>query len=432
MDFASRWDDELRSVTTTLCEFETTAGNEETAQGWLRDRLDSWGFDTYEWEADAQRLAGHPSFPDDPDEIETAGRPSVAGVLEFGDPDDGPTLVLNGHVDVVSPGSGWTGDPFEPRWNDGAGRDVPEHEEENHGGETLTALGTVDMKSGLATCVFAARHLEETAPDLSGRLVVESVAGEEEGGIGAAAAAIDNPYPFDRDCAIVAEPTELTPIVAVEGSLMKRLVITGRSAHAATRWRGESVLGHFERIRRAFHALESERSERVTHPLYEEYPIPWPVNFGRVEAGQWGSSVADELEADVRIGVAPGETVAEVEAEFDDRLADVVADDPWLAANPPTFERFSIQFEPAEISPDEPVVKAVQSAMRDVGLEETDPRGATYGADNRHYVEAGIPTVVFGPGTVERAHFPDECIDWQEVLMAGDVLVGAAKTVLSE
>ena len=432
MDFASRWDDELRSVTTTLCEFETTAGNEAPAQYWLRDRLDAWEFETYEWEADARTLAGHPSFPDDPDEIEAADRPNVAGVLEFGDPADGPTLVLNGHMDVVPAGSGWTEDPFDPRWGEVEGdgqRDVPGKDAD---GETLTARGAVDMKSGLATCVFVARHLQEAAEGLSGRLVVESVAGEEEGGIGAAAAAIENPYPFDRDWAIVAEPTELTPIVAVEGSLMKRLELTGRSAHAATRWRGESVLGHFDRIRRAFEALETARGERISHPLYEEYPIPWPVNFGRVEAGRWASSVADELEAEARIGVAPGETVDEVEAEFDERLAEVVAGDPWLEANPPTFERFSIQFEPAEISPDEPVVRAVQSAMRDVGLDRTDPRGATYGADNRHYVEAGIPTVVFGPGTVEQAHFPGERIEWRDVLVAGEVLVGTAKTILSE
>ncbi|MFU8867089.1 ArgE/DapE family deacylase [Natronococcus sp.] len=411
MDFETAWDAELRSFADELCRFETTAGNEAPAQEWLRERLVEWGFETYSWEADAEVLAAHPSFPSDPDEIETAERPSVAGVLEFGDPDAGQTLVLNGHIDVVPAGSGWEGDPFEPRWADGR----------------LTARGAADMKCGLAACAFAARQLEASSPEIDGRIVVESVAGEEEGGIGAAAAALDNPYPFSRDAAIVAEPTDCRPVVATEGSLMKRLRLEGRSAHAATRWRGESVLPAFERIRRALEDLEAERGERVSHPLYEEFPIAWPVCVGRLEAGRWASSVADELVAEIRIGVAPGETVDEVEREFDRRLAEAVAETNVDCE----FERFSIQFEPAEIDPDEPVVRSVQSAMTAQGLEAIDPRAGTYGADSRHYVEAGIPTVLFGPGNIGQAHFPEETIAWEDVLVAGETLAAAAESYLA-
>ena len=413
-DFAT-YDADLRAFVEDLLRFDTTGGNEAPAQAWLADQLESMGFAVYEWTADAEALAAHPSFPDDPAEIEVEGRPSVAGVLEFGDPDAGPTLVLNGHADVVPvTRESWDTDPFEPSWN----------------GDTLTARGAADMKSGLAACIFAAKHVADTVSDLDGRIVVESVVGEEEGGIGAAAAALASPYPFERDAAIVAEPTELTPVVATEGTVMKRLHLTGRSAHAASRWRGESVLPRFEAIRRAFRDLEAERGERVVHPLYEEFPIPWPVCFGVVEAGTWASSVPADLTAEIRIGVAPGETVDEVETEYERRLAEVVADDEWLAAHPPEFERFSIQFEPAEIETDEPVVRALQSAMESAGLS-TDPRGATYGADSRHYVAAGIPTVVFGPGTIDQAHFPNETIHWPEVLTAGEVLADAARRFLS-
>lgn len=414
-DGFAEYDAELRAFVETLLEFDTTNGNELQAQQWLEDQLAELGFETYTWTADATELASHSSFPDDPEEIHVEDRPSVAGVVELGDPDAGPTVVLNGHTDVVPvERESWSSDPFEPTWSD----------------EDLTARGAADMKSGLASCIFAARHLAETATDLDGRVVVECVVGEEEGGIGAAAAALSNPYPFERDAAIVAEPTELTPIIATEGSVMKRLSLVGRSAHAATRWRGESVLPHFEAIRRAFLDLETERAERVTHPLYEEFPVPWPVNVGIVNAGSWASSVPAALTADVRIGVAPGETVDEVEAEFEERLAEVVADREWLAEHPPTFERRSIQFEPGETDADEPIVGAVQDAMRANGLEDTDPRGATYGADSRHYVEVGIPTVIFGPGTIDQAHFPDETIHWPEVLTAGQVIADATESYL--
>lgn len=289
------------------------------------------------------------------------------------------------------------------------------------------------MKSGVTTAVFAGLAAAERAEEagLDGRIVVEGVAGEEEGGIGAAAAAMDNPYPFERDAAVVTEPTELRPVVATEGSVMKRLELTGHSAHAATAWRGESVLPRFEAVRHAFEELERERHESVVHPLYEAYPIRWPVVFGTVRAGNWASTVPESLVAEVRIGVAPGESVAEVEAQFEERLAAVVAADEWLVDHPPTFERFSVQFEPSEIDADEPVVGAVQDAMDAFGCPGTEPEGATYGADARHYIEAGIPTVVFGAGSIDQAHYPDETIRWGDVLTATDVLADAARRYFS-
>ncbi|WP_232703522.1 M20 family metallopeptidase [Halobacterium wangiae] len=410
--------DDLQEFASRLVGFASTTGDEADAAAWFRSRLDELGFETCVWEPDAARLAAHPSFPDDPREIDTEDRPSVGGVLEFGDPDAGPTVVLNGHLDVVPADRAvWSSDPFEPTWN----------------GTELTGRGAADMKSGLTACVFAAKRLAAGGRpdrDLDGRVVVEGVAGEEEGGVGAAAAALDNPYPFERDAAVIAEPTDLTPVVASEGSLMKRLRVTGRSAHAATPWRGESVLPHFEAIEAAFEDLAAEREARVTHPLYESFPTKWPVVCGTVDAGDWASTVPASLTAEWRIGVAPGETVAEVEAEFDAALADVVAEREWLREHPPVFERFSVQFEPSEVDPDEPVVRAVQSAMADNGLDDTEARGVTYGADARHYVDTGIPTVLFGPGSIEQAHFPDETVDFREVEVAVDVLADALRRLL--
>jgi acetylornithine deacetylase len=411
-------EDELRRLVERLLRFDTTGGTEAPAQAFLADWLDEAGFDIYRWTADADRLAAHPSFPDDPAEIPAADRPSVAGVVELGDPDAGRTLVLNGHADVVpADGDGWTGDPFEPRWS--------------ASGTELTARGAVDVKTAVGVCAVAALTVADDPGGVDGRLVVECVAGEEEGGIGAAAAALDSPYPFERDAAVVAEPTDLRPVVATEGCLMKRLELAGRSAHAARRWRGVDVLDAFVRIRERFLALEAERGERITHPLYERFETPWPLTVGVVEAGSWASNVPASLVADCRFGVAPGESVAEAEAEYEAALADVVAADEWLSAHPPSFERFSVQFEPSETDPDERVVRAVQAGMAANGLPETTPLGETYGADNRHYTAAGVPTVVFGPGRIEAAHAPDETLRWADALRAGDVLVDAARRYLA-
>ena len=430
-----------REFADRLCRFRSTAGEEAAVAEWLRDQLAELGFEPYVWDADAELLAGHPSFPDDPAEIPTAGRRSAAGVLALGDADltgddEYPTIVLNGHLDVVPAEAEWeSGDPFEPvrrggpDGSSGSGGPGGPDEEPADAPETLTARGAADMKCGVTACVGAAVDVREAveAGDaaVDCRIVVEGVAGEEDGGYGAATAALDNPYPFERDAVIVAEPTSLRPVVATQGSLMERLRIEGRSAHAATRWRGVDVLPRFERIREAFMQLETERGEEVAHPLYEEFPVAWPVVCGTVEAGSWASTVPADLSAEFRIGVAPGETIDEVEAAFRERLATVVADDPWLREHPPTFERFSVQFEPAEISPDAAIVEAVRAGMADAGLPDAEPEGATYGADSRHYIAAGIPTVVFGPGDIEEAHYPNETIAWDEVESARDAIASA-------
>jgi len=418
----------MRAFAADCCRFASTAGEEAAATDFVEETIDALGFETYAWDADPEALADHPSFPDDLDEADVARRRSVGGVLELGGAsaaragnggaasDDTPTVVLNGHIDVVpAEPAAWLSDPFEPEWGEVDG-------DADGTGETLTARGAADMKSGVAACVGAALDVREAVeanevdlPSDGLRVVVEAVAGEEDGGYGAATAALANPYPFERDAAIVAEPTELRPVVATEGSLMARLELTGRSAHAATRWRGEDVLPRFEAIREAFMDLETERGKSVTHPLYEEFPVPWPVVCGTVEAGSWASTVPATLAAEFRIGVAPGETVDEVEAAFRERLDEVVAEDPWLRERPPTFERFSVQFEPAEVAVDEPIVEAARAGLVDAGLPSPEPTGATYGADSRHYVAAGIPTVLLGPGTVTEAHYPDETIAWGEV-----------------
>src|SRR6056297_1589783 len=414
---------DMRAFAADLCRHRSTAGEEAAAAALVAERLADLGFETYAWDADTTVLADHPSFPDDLDAAAVEGRRSVAGVLELGGAGDGggasdgddadlgpaddpvPTLVLNGHLDVVpAEPTEWSSDPFDPVWRDAGDR----HADGGSGGrETLTARGAADMKSGVAACVGAALDVQEAVADGSVdlppsglRLVVEAVAGEEDGGYGAATAAFANPYPFERDAAIVAEPTELRPVVACEGSLMARLELTGRSAHAATRWGGEDVLPRFEAIREAFMELERERGEAVTHPLYAEFPVPVPVVCGTVEAGSWASTVPAALTAEFRIGVAPGETVDEVEAAFRERLGEVVAEDSWLREHPPAFERFSVQFEPAEVAVDEPIVEAARAGLVDAGLPNPEPTGATYGADSRHYVAAGIPAVLLGPGTV--------------------------------
>lgn len=406
---------QMKRMAESILSFQSYPGAEEPVQQWLLDQLSDRGFQTYEWQPDPDLLRSHRSFPST-DTMELDDRPSVAGVLELGDPSGGPTIVLNGHADVVPADKDeWTSDPFEAQWDDGR----------------VYGRGAADMKCGFIACIFAALSVSERNADLDGRIVVESVVGEEEGGIGAATAAATNPYPFSRDAALIAEPTDFKLIIASEGSAMKRLTLYGQSAHAARRWDGESVLPHFERIRHAFESLEQERAERVTHPLYESHENPWPVNFGTVNAGSWASTVPSKLTSEIRIGVAPSETVREVESEYQQRLDQIVNDSEWLSDQPPEFNRFSVQFEGSEIDRDEPIVRLLQQAASE-RIENPEIDGFTGGTDARHYIDAGIPTVVFGPGSPKQAHQPDEYINWNDVIKSSEIIADTAESYLNE
>jgi len=81
--------------------------------------------------------------------------------------------------------------------------------------------------------------------------------------------------------------------------------------------------------------------------------------------------------------------------------------------------------EPAEIAVDEPIVEAARAGIVEAGLPDAEPTGATYGADSRHYIAAGIPTVLLGPGSITEAHYPDETIAWDEVERGREAIAAA-------
>lgn len=133
------------------------------------------------------------------------------------------------------------------------------------------------------------------------------------------------------------------------------------------------------------------------------------------------------LESEIRIGLAPSETATEVESEYQNCLDDVAAENEWLSSHPPEFERFSVQFEGSEIDQEEPIVQSLEQALRHHDIEPT-LTGFTGGTDARHYIEEGIPAVVFGPGSTNQAHQPDEFIDWEDIVEGSSII---AKTVVA-
>jgi acetylornithine deacetylase len=377
-------------------------GDEGAVQALIAERFRAEGLETTVWEPEVAALAAWAehvtAVPD------YRGRPNVVGRLPGAG--GGRSLILCAHIDTVEVGdrSQWTRDPL--------------------GGEVVAGAlygrGACDMKGGLATNLFALLALRRAGIAPLGDVLLHSVISEEDGGAGALAAVLRGP---GADAAIITEPTGRSIIPAQGGSLMFRITLTGRSAHACVRDEGQSTIESWAVLHRGLLDFETRRNREIDHPMYAAIVNKIPINVGTLRAGSWPSSVPEWLVAEGRAGMVPGETLDGFKAEFLAEVAAIAAADPWLAEHPPVVEWLDGQFAAAGVDVGEPIVQTLAAAHRATTGAEVAVVGATYGADLRHYVLAGgIPCVMYGAGDVRVAHAPDEFIDL-------DDLAGATATV---
>lgn len=362
------------------------------------------------WPLDLAAVTASPSFPG-----MEAPRTEAWGLVgtwtgPAGGDRTGPTLVLNGHVDVVPPGDPrqWTTDPFQPRLAAGA-----------DGRESVYGRGAVDMKAGLVSSLLALRAVRAAGVPLRGQVQLQSVVGEEDGGLGAFATLQRG---YAGDLAVIPEPTSCQIICANGGALTFRLTVRGRATHASLRRSGVSAVDALWPIWRALADLEERRNAHV-HPLMAHLDPAYPLSIGTVRAGDWPSSVPDLLVAEGRLGVALGEDVVAARQELIDAVAQACAADGWLAEHPADVEFFGGQFAPGYTDPDSPLIRLVSAAHGEVAGSPPSVSGAPYGSDLRLFAAAGVPVLHYGPGSAQLAHAPDEHVPVAEIVQTAEVLV---------
>jgi acetylornithine deacetylase len=336
----------------------------------------------------------HPAFVDDgyaPD-----GRVDVLGRWPGTGRGGGRSLVLNGHIDVVPEGdpARWSRSPWSGDVVDGA----------------VHGRGACDMKAGIAAAVGALAAARRVGIRPAGDVLVQSVVGEETGGLGTLAAIV---HSHTADAALILEPTSLDACPVQSGALTFRIAVPGLAAHGATRHDGVSALDKLRVVLDALDRLEAERRAERTAP----------ISVGTVHGGVWPSSVPEEVVVEGRYGVLPGEDVATARRAFEAAVGAAAAADGWLAGHPPAVAWVEGQFESGATPRDDPFVAAVSSAHRAVAGAEPVVRGVPYGSDLRLFTNhAGMPAVLYGPGDARWAHAVDERVPIAEV-------VAAARTV---
>jgi acetylornithine deacetylase len=342
-------------------------------------------------------------YPALSDELGLHERPNVYGWWRSDDAGR-PPLVLNGHVDVVpaDPADGWTVPPFGGLRRDGR----------------VWGRGTSDMKGGIVAALFAVRALRRAGIRPRHDVQIQGVMGEETGGLGTLSAIATEPRPFG---AIVLEPTDCVVAAACGGNLQFRIAVDGIAAHTAVPWCGISAAEKLWVVYQALQDFTDRRNAGIDHPLFRALPMPVPTGIGTFRAGRWHSTLPEHAELAGRVGLLPGESLDTVRAALLEAVAATEQQDPWLGEHPPRLEWIHEGFAAWETQLDDPVVTALDAACV-AATGERRLGAVTYGSDAGHFAQAGVPTVLFGPGVIEDAHRVDESIAEEQLLRATEIL----------
>ncbi|MEV4105763.1 ArgE/DapE family deacylase [Nonomuraea sp. NPDC049649] len=370
----------------------TGTAAESELQHRLSALLTESGMDVDLWRLDLDDLRERDGFPGT-----EAPRTEGYGLVGVMGGDGVPALALQGHVDVVPVGdlAKWEGsDPFAARIT----------------GDVLHGRGACDMKAGLVANLAVARAIHRAGIKLTRPLAVHCVVSEEDGGLGAFATLARG---HTAEAAVITEPTSGQVITANAGALTFRLEIAGRAAHGAARLEGVNAVEVFFPVFEAIRKLEADRNRDVP-AVFAGNPLPYPIEIGTVQAGDWASTVPDLLVAEGRLGVRLDEDPAAARAAFEEAVRSV--EHPWLKENPPAVTWPGGQFASGRLPAGHPLLQEVRQAAADTAGVTLPEAAAPYGSDLRLYAAAGIPTLHYGPGDVRHAHAPREQVPLPEFL----------------
>jgi succinyl-diaminopimelate desuccinylase len=319
---------------------------------------------------------------------------------------DGPTLVLNGHVDTVPVGDIdlWSVDPFAGEIRDGE----------------LIGRGALDMKAGLTAQILCAQAIG-CLPPLPGTLVLHFAAGEESGEPGTTSLLNGG---FGGDFGIVTEPTELRIGTEMRGMCAYRILIVGRSAHVGEPEAGLNPIGGARDLLVALERYDAEVQTRVVHPRLP----PTRATVTMINAGQEQSSVAESAEVVVDRRLVPGETHQTGLAELRQLVDGLAAQHPDLGWQVEPV----LWFEPCAVDDEHVLVRCLAESVERV-RGEAPPLVATPSASDvtRLVHEGSMPAVQFGPGG-SHLHAPDERVRLDDITVVARALMATAFQLLSD
>ncbi|WP_017584802.1 ArgE/DapE family deacylase [Nocardiopsis ganjiahuensis] len=368
---------------------------ESSAQDLLYRAMAERGLAMDRWELDPEAIAAHPGAGRI--KVSYEGVENVVGTYAPA-AEEGRSLILNGHVDVVPEGpvEAWSRSPWDAPIIDG----------------WLYGRGSGDMKAGLAANLFAYDAVLRAGFAPAGRIHFQSVAEEECTGNGALAT-IQRGY--TADAVLIPEPEEDMLVRANVGVIWFDVRVAGHPTHPREMSAGFNAIDAAHHVMGRLRELEERWNEqRKEHPYFEDLDHPINFNLGGITGGDWPSSVPAWCELQVRAAIYPGMSADEAWEQIQDVLRSTTTDD---AGHPieAVGERTGFYAEGYVLPEGTDAENALRRAHRAVFEEELRTFTTPGYLDGRVYaLYQGIPALVYGPVS-EAIHGYDERVDIESV-----------------
>ena len=376
-----------------LVQAPSVLGAEEPAQVLVERRMREIGFAVRSVQPDPERLAQmqESGIP----QLSYEGRRSLVG--ELAGSGDG-VLVLNGHVDVVSPEPTelWTDPPFAGVERDGR----------------MYGRGTCDMKGGVVAMLLGIEAARSLGP-LPSNVWYHSVIEEENGGNGALAALLETPAP---DAALIAEPSNGGVWLAGVGVIFVRITILGVSGHALTSDNLANPLDNAYAIIGALRELEQQLNDEADDPVFAEFEKPYLLNVGALHSGDWWATSPGKAVLDVRLGFPRDVTPEQAHERL---LAAVERVSPQARVELCGHRAVGYSFDH-----ESPFVRLLRDCHQAHHGELPPIRAVRATTDLRHFEQpfpAPLGAAHYGP-TGDRLHGTDEWVDLQSIADVATVI----------
>jgi acetylornithine deacetylase len=382
--------------TKALVGFPSVRGAEHAIQDFVFRTYRDHGLAMERFDMDRGAIERHPGGSKYSEQHSQA--PIVVGIHRP-QAETGRSLILQAHVDVVpsGPPAHWSRPPFEPAVE----------------GDWLFGRGAADMKAGHAANLFALKALRRVGVQPAATMYLQSVVEEESTGNGALMSHLRG---YRADAVLIPEPEGEKLVRANVGVLWFQIHIEGHAVHVREMGAGANAIDAAYRVIAALRRLEAEwNARKAGREHFEEEPHPINLNIGRIEGGDWASSVPSWCRLDCRIAIYPGTSAQEAAREIEKAVADFARTDKLLANNPPHVVFNGFTAEGYVLAPgSEAEAVLARSHQVATGKQLESFMSAAY-LDARVYaLYDKVPTLCYGPSS-RGVHGVDECVSLPSV-----------------
>lgn len=310
----------------------------------------------------------------------------------------GKTLVFNGHLDVVpaDPVDMWTQAPHEPWVQDG----------------WLYGRGAGDMQSGVAAMIFAVHAVQHAGYKITSPITLQAVVEEECSGNGALSCLQQG---FGGDFVLIPEPFGPQIYSGQVGVLWFKLTVQGKPVHVLDTAAGENAIEKLQRYIPALKLLEEELNTYHKAPPYDAVARPFNLNIGKIQGGNWPSSVPAYAEMEGRIGFPPGMSANEIMQKVSDAVESVNRSSSNLAISKPVLRFHGFRSEGHLVDLKHGGIGMLADCHRSLTDSEPEHYLSTCTTDLRafHFYSRTAGTC-YGP-VAKNIHGVDECVDIESI-----------------